>query len=102
LISHGCDVSLARSAREAVVKSLQRRPDIVLTDLRLQGGDEGMSALRSLRGALPGLPAILITGDTCPERLKEASEAGLQVLHKPVLEAQLVAGIKRALAGPAV
>ncbi|WP_124452156.1 hybrid sensor histidine kinase/response regulator [Paucibacter sp. KBW04] len=97
LNSHGCDVTLARSAREAVVKSLQRRPDIVLTDLRLQGGDEGMSAVRSLRGALPGLPAILITGDTAPERLQEASAAGLQVLHKPVLEAQLVAAIKSAL-----
>lgn len=97
LNSHGCDVSLARSSREAVVKSLQRRPDIVLTDLRLQGSDEGLSAVRSLRGAMPGLPAILITGDTCPERLKQASEAGLQVLHKPVLEAQLVAAIKTAV-----
>jgi len=97
LNSHGCDVSLARSSREAVVKSLQRRPDIVLTDLRLQGSDEGLSAVRSLRGAMPGLPAILITGDTAPERLQEASEAGLQVLHKPVLEAQLVAAIKTAV-----
>ncbi|ALT79353.1 hybrid sensor histidine kinase/response regulator [Paucibacter sp. KCTC 42545] len=100
LNSHGAEVSLASTAREAVLTSLQRRPDIVLTDLRLQGGEEGLQALRSLRSALPQLPAILITGDTCPERLREAHDAGLLVLHKPVLEAQLLSAIKSALAMP--
>gem|GEM_PF-4236008 len=30
------------------------------------------------------LPAILITDDTAPERLKEVTLADVEVLHKPV------------------
>lgn len=96
--AHGCEITLAGSTREALVKCLMRRPDIVLTDLRLRGGDDGISAVRSLRGALPGLPAVLITGDTAPERLREAHAAGLVLLHKPVLEEQLLQAIQAALA----
>jgi len=35
------------------------------------------------------LPALLITGDTGPERLREANASGLHMLHKPVRPAQL-------------
>lgn len=98
LTGHGCEVTAVGSTREALVKCLMRRPDIVLTDLRLRGGDDGISAVRSLRGALPGLPAVLISGDTAPERLREAHAAGLVLLHKPVLEEQLLAAIQAALA----
>jgi signal transduction histidine kinase/ActR/RegA family two-component response regulator len=100
LTGHGCEVTTTASTREALVKCLLRRPDIVLTDLRLRGGDDGISAVRSLRGALPGLPAVLISGDTAPERLREAHAAGLVLLHKPVLEEQLLAAIQAALAQP--
>jgi len=30
------------------------------------------------------LPALLITGDTAPERLREAKASGIPLLHKPV------------------
>jgi signal transduction histidine kinase/ActR/RegA family two-component response regulator len=107
LSAHGCDVTVAGTTRDAVVKSLQRRPDIVLSDLRLRGAEDGISAVRSLRGALPGLPALLVSGDTAPERLREAHEAGLMLLHKPVQEETLLRAMKAALtreplsAGPA-
>ena len=98
LSSYGCEVTAVGSTREAILQSLKRRPDIVLSDLRLRGADDGISALRSLRSALPGLPAVLITGDTAPERLRDAHAAGLVLLHKPVLEAQLLDAIRSALA----
>ncbi|MDN3919653.1 ATP-binding protein [Roseateles violae] len=98
LSGHGCEVTTAGSTREALVKCLLRRPDIMLSDLRLRGGDDGISAVRSLRGALPGLPAVLISGDTAPERLREAHAAGLLLLHKPVLEEQLLTAIQTAMA----
>ena len=98
LCQQALDANTGSSTREALVKCLLRRPDIVLTDLRLRGGDDGISAVRSLRGALPGLPAVLISGDTAPERLREAHAAGLVLLHKPVLEEQLLAAIQAALA----
>ena len=30
------------------------------------------------------IPAFLISGDTAPERLRDASESALHLLHKPV------------------
>jgi CheY-like chemotaxis protein/anti-sigma regulatory factor (Ser/Thr protein kinase) len=98
LASHGCVVTVAASTREAVLKCMQLRPDILLTDLRLAGADDGLTAVRSLRNALPGLPAVLISGDTAPERLREAQSLGLVLLHKPVLEQQLLDAIRTALA----
>ncbi len=97
LSAHGCEVTLAASTREALLKSLQRRPDILLTDLRLGAGDDGLTAVRSLRSLLPGLPVVLISGDTAPERLREAHAAGLLLLHKPVLEDQLLQAIHSAM-----
>lgn len=95
--AHGCQVLLAGSTREAMVKALVQRPDIVLADMRLRGTDDGLSAIRSLRSALPGLPALLISGDTAPERLREAHEAGLPLLHKPVAAEELVGAMLVAL-----
>ncbi|MCX2860495.1 ATP-binding protein [Paucibacter sp. PLA-PC-4] len=98
LAGYGCEVVLAGSTREAMVKSLSNPPDLLLADLRLRGGDDGIAAARSLRSAVPGLPAILISGDTAPERLREAHDAGLTLLHKPVSADQLVTAIEAAMA----
>ena len=97
LSAHGCTVTLAASTREALLQSLQRRPDLLLTDLRLGAGDDGLIAVRSLRALLPRLPVVLISGDTAPERLREAHAAGLPLLHKPVLEEQLLQAIDSAM-----
>jgi CheY-like chemotaxis protein len=36
------------------------------------------------------LPALLITGDTAPERLREAMASGITLLHKPLSPQQLL------------
>ena len=43
------------------------------------------------------IPAILITGDTAPERLEEFRETGLRVLYKPISGAQLMAAVEAEL-----
>lgn len=93
LSSYGCEVLTAGGTREAMVVALSKRPDIVLADLRLRGSDDGLATVRSLRSALPDLPAVLISGDTAPERLREAHAAGLLLLHKPVDTDQLLSAI---------
>lgn len=98
LSAHGCQVVLAGSTREGLLKSMGQQPDLLLTDFRLRGGEDGISAVRSLRSAFPGLPALLVSGDTAPERLREAHEAGLTLLHKPVTEQQLINAMQAALA----
>jgi hypothetical protein len=37
-----------------------------------------------LRGRLGDVPALLVTGDTAAEHLREAHSSGLPLLHKPV------------------
>jgi CheY-like chemotaxis protein len=41
------------------------------------------------------VPALLITGDTEPARLREAEAACLELLHKPVHPARLRAWLQR-------
>lgn len=98
LSAHGCQVLVAGSTREGLLKSMGQQPDLLLTDFRLRGGEDGISAVRSLRSAFPGLPALLISGDTAPERLRDAHQAGLTLLHKPVTEEQLINAMQAALA----
>ena len=50
----------------------------------MRGEDNGIETIRNLRAIYPKLPAILISGDTAPDRLREANEAGIKLLHKPV------------------
>jgi CheY-like chemotaxis protein/anti-sigma regulatory factor (Ser/Thr protein kinase) len=80
----GCRVSTAAGTTEAVAAAAADAPDIVLADLRLRGDDSGIRAVGRLRAHHPGLAAVLISGDTAPDRLQEAERAGLTLLHKPV------------------
>jgi CheY-like chemotaxis protein len=75
------------------------RPDIIIADLNLGGGVTGMDAIRRLRETCGGgVPALLITGETRPERLAKARESGFQLLHKPADADELRAAIAAALA----
>lgn len=68
----------------------ERVPDLILCDYRLRDGENGLETIAALREEFNrDIPAILITGDTAPERLAEAARAGLEVLHKPVTADQL-------------
>lgn len=94
----GCLVSLADGTEEAVKVARLQAPDLLLTDLRLQDGDDGIATVEAIRALYPGLPAILISGDTAPDRLREAETAGLTLLHKPVLADVLWQSMQRACA----
>ncbi|UVE18953.1 hybrid sensor histidine kinase/response regulator [Pseudomonas sp. LS44] len=63
---------------------------LILSDYRLSGGMTGHEAIRRIRDYLRHrVPAILITGDTSPAYIKEASASGHRLLHKP-LDAQVL------------
>lgn len=64
--------------------------DLILTDYRLGEGNTGEDAIRRIRTYLSRhVPALIITGDTSPERIREASASGAQLLHKPLNTDQL-------------
>ena len=81
----GCQVDTANSIERALVLTQQKTPDVVISDYRLRDQRTGAQAITELR-TLTGinLPALIITGDTAPERLREALSSGVPLLHKPL------------------
>jgi two-component system, sensor histidine kinase len=60
------------------------RPDVILADYRLAGGQTGLQAIAAAREIAGAVPAVIVTGDTAPQRIAEANAAGFPVLHKPL------------------
>lgn len=95
----GCDCDLAASLDEATALAETNAPDLIISDYRLRDhckGTEVIQAVRTLCNA--DIPAILVTGDTAPVRLREASTSALPLLHKPVSPSQLYAQLSLMLA----
>ncbi|MFT4101782.1 MAG: hybrid sensor histidine kinase/response regulator [Burkholderiaceae bacterium] len=84
LEAHGCVVESAATIDEALAIASSFTPDAVVADLRLRGEESGVDAILSLRESHPGLPALLVSGDTSPARLRMAHGAGIRLLTKPV------------------
>jgi signal transduction histidine kinase/ActR/RegA family two-component response regulator len=80
----GCRVFIADGLAQAQALVREQTLDILLCDLRLRGGENGLHVIQCLRGVQADLPAVLITGDTEPARIKEAQAAGVPLLFKPV------------------
>lgn len=97
LEARGCRVTAVTATDEAMQQAVSDRPDLVLADFRLRGQESGIKAIRKLRQVWPDLPALLISGDTTESRLKEAHEAGLRLLHKPVSVEVLLKAISESL-----
>jgi CheY-like chemotaxis protein len=65
-------------------------PDAIIVDFRLRGGRTGPEAIGNLTNELGReIAALIVTGDTAPERLREAKACGYQLVHKPVQPAML-------------
>jgi signal transduction histidine kinase len=77
------------------------RPDLIICDYRLRAGENGIEVIRRLQSEYnEDIPAVLITGDTAPDRLAEAKASGFLLLHKPVANAKLRATISHLMAAP--
>ena len=90
----GCECDATESIEEALTLAQTDPPDLIVSDYRLREQRTGAEAIATLRGALGShLPAVLITDDTAPQRLREARAVGVPLLHKPVSPAQLYRGL---------
>ena len=90
----GCVGEAAESIEEALGLARLNAPDVVISDYRLRDQRTGLEAIAALRAVLgQGLPALLITGDTAPDRLREALSSNIPLLHKPVSPSQLYLGL---------
>jgi signal transduction histidine kinase len=90
LESWGCRCIAAPGAQEAIDELNNRKPDFIIADFRLRENENGIQAVRALRAALgSSIPAVVLSGDTAVERLREVSAAGLTMLHKPLKAVRL-------------
>jgi signal transduction histidine kinase/CheY-like chemotaxis protein len=81
---------------EAVMARLHEAspPDLLICDYRLRGGQTGVGEIETLRRQFGRtIPAMLITGDTAPDRIAEAQASAFLLLHKPLSNARLRAAI---------
>jgi DNA-binding response OmpR family regulator len=78
---------------------VQRIPDLIISDYRLSKSENGIDVVARLREEFNAqVPALLITGDTGIEQLREAEESGLHILHKPLNPSRLralIANLRR-------
>jgi signal transduction histidine kinase len=103
LQSWGCQVETTTSGDTALAALAAggALPDLIISDARLTDGRSGIEAIERLRAAVGApIPAFVVTGDTAPERLREASAAGLHLLHKPVSPMALRTTLNRLLKAP--
>ncbi|MFO1429170.1 MAG: NahK/ErcS family hybrid sensor histidine kinase/response regulator [Candidatus Competibacteraceae bacterium] len=92
LQSWGCQVTTAGSLEEARKKTgnSTQPPELLIVDYRLRGQASGLNVAAALQAVLGRrVPVLVITGDTAPDRLREAQASGYPLLHKPVPPAKL-------------
>ncbi|CAO3432860.1 ATP-binding response regulator [Azospirillum doebereinerae] len=71
-------------AAVALVEGAVEKPDLVVTDFRLPGRLTGVQVVTRVGEILEmPIPGVILTGDTAPERIREAVATGCRLLHKP-------------------
>lgn len=89
-----CPNRTAETEDEALALLSGFTPDLVLADYRLRGHRTGLEAIAAIRERTGrDLPAIVITGDTAADRLRNVHAGGTALLHKPVVPGELHAAI---------
>jgi signal transduction histidine kinase/ActR/RegA family two-component response regulator len=91
LASWGYSVIAVEGAKMAADRlKKDQLPDIIISDLRLGDGINGIEAVRMLRSlADQKIPACVISGDTDGQVRQQVEAAGLILLSKPVRPAKL-------------
>ena len=93
----GCEIAAVATFGEAVsvVTAAGRGPDLLLVDLHLDGGVDGLEVIAALRRRWGGgVPAALVTADRDPTLRARARQHGVELLHKPVKPAALRAMLR--------
>lgn len=86
----GCECHAVESIAEALEQVNGWPAQLLISDYRLREHQTGGQAVNAIRAKLGWpVPALIITGDTAPERLQEARRSGVPLLHKPVSPALL-------------
>jgi two-component system response regulator GlrR len=84
LSASGHEVETAENAAHALTAMNRFRPDLVITDLRMEEMD-GIQLLQELQRRRPGLPVLIITAHgTIPDAVQATQRGAFDFLTKPI------------------
>jgi two-component system response regulator GlrR len=91
------EVEAVQSAADALVSAASFRPDLVVTDLRMDQMD-GIGLLKELQSRWPGLKVIILTAHgTIPDAVRATQSGAFGFLTKPVEKQELLDHVQKAL-----
>ncbi len=97
LNAEGYDVVAVESAAEALAALPRFRPDLVITDLRMENMD-GIGLLKEIQRERPGLCVLLLTAHgTIPDAVEATQSGAFGFLTKPIDKDQLLDYVQRAM-----
>ena len=86
-------VGLAEEETQAVRMALELKPDVVIMDIRLEDGTNGISAMQTIQETL-NIPAIYISGNSDNKTMDEAGKTNMKAfLVKPVTQDEIAKAI---------
>lgn len=90
-------VATAKNGRDAIEKSHQYRPDILITDIKMPGIN-GLDAIRDLKAHFPDLYCIILSAYDYFDYATEAVGLGVNAyLLKPISEEKLIQALQTAV-----
>jgi two-component system response regulator GlrR len=91
------DVEAVEGGPQAVAAASRFRPDLVITDLRMEPMD-GIALLKELQNRWPGLKVIMLTAHgTIPDAVQATQMGAFGFLTKPVDKQELLDQVQKAL-----
>ena len=97
LRAEGYEIEAVESAAKALAALNRFRPDLVVTDLRMDKMD-GLGLLSELQTRSPGLRVIIVTAHgTIPDAVTATQHGAFGFLTKPIDKDELLALVERAL-----
>ena len=99
LTAAGYDVRAMASGEEALAQLEQSNPDVIVTDLQMDGMD-GMTLFDRVHASRPTLPVLVLTAHgTIPDAFDAANRGVFSYLTKPFNSRVLLSHLERAVDG---
>jgi CheY-like chemotaxis protein len=82
-------IGVAEEEAQAVELALELNPDLIVMDIRLENGTNGISAMKTIQQTLK-IPAIYISGNSDNKTIEEAEQTLMKAfLVKPVTQEEI-------------
>ena len=100
LTSLGYQVELAAEGRSAIGYLRDNTADLVILDMIMENDFDGLDTYREIARLHPGQKAIITSGSSQTDRVKEAEKLGVGMyIRKPYTMQKLGKAIREVLAG---